>query len=201
MPNSDRTTLQPLSLREQPAQEQVVAQPAGATNDILSPVSSVASKDSGYSTGCVSVRAQSGNKKSTKPMQGGMVPQQNVVPRPSSTVTSKTDQTLANQHIKNKFKQEFGWVDPQSGEKVACDEKGELTTKQQGCRQVIEHHTVINGVPVPNSDRPTLQPLSLREQPAQEQVVAQPAGATNDILSPVSSVASKDSGYSTSSNQ
>ena len=121
-----------------------------------------------------------------------MVPQPNVVSRPSNDVTSKTEQTLRNQELKKQgVKQAYGWDDRVGGQRAVYDEKGQLIREERAIRRYIKQETTINGKPVGIRPPPNLQPLPL----GQEQQAAALPPAITGLFSPDSSIASKDSGF------
>ena len=168
------------------------------------------------------VRAQQGDgqKKKRKKVPQQMVPRQTTVSRPDNNVISKTKQTLLSQSAKRSgVKAGYGYTDHTSGEEVVYDEKGQLIRKSQGVRHsthiqgrltgALSTHTpprlTQQGAPRPVGaaqsgstpstsgihNQPSLAPLPLMEQQVQQPVIA----ATNNLLSPASSMSSMDSGF------
>ena len=137
------------------------------------------------------VPAQKGYSKKRSKVSRKSVPQQQKVSRPASDVTSMTEQTLQNRMAaKSGTKRAYGYEDPGSGRRVACNEQGECIDNREGMRQCITQRQKL--VPTDNNAQPTPRPLPL-EQAAQLQ--ARAAGATNDLFSPTGSTASIDSGF------
>ena len=142
-----------------------------------------------YSNGQLGVEAQGGKIKEATQVRSNMVPQPHKVFRPSSDVTSKTEQTLRNQALKRQgHKQAYGWHDHAGGQRVVYNENGQLIKEERGVRSCVEQRTRVNGKPEGLRPPPTLQPLPLGEE------AALPAAVTG-LFSPDSSIASKDSGF------
>ena len=144
-----------------------------------------------YSNGRLSVEARRGKREEATRVRRDMVPQQEVVSRPGSNVTSKTDQTLRNQELKQRGqKQAYGWDDIVGGQRVVYDERGQLIKQERAVRSYVEQSTTVSGQPGGIRPPPNLQPLPIGE----EQQVALPAGATG-LFSPDGSITSIDSGF------
>ena len=143
-----------------------------------------------YSNGQLGIEARRGKTKEAKRVQRDMVPQSQVVSRPDSNVTSKTEQTLRNHELKQQGqKQAYGWDDIVGGQRVVYDERGQLIKEERAVRRHIQQSTTVNGQPEGIYPPPNFQPLPLGEQQAALQ-----AGAIG-LLSPHDSVTSKDSGF------
>jgi hypothetical protein len=146
------------------------------------------------SNGRLGVEARRGKRGESARVRSDMVPQPNVVSRPSNDVTSKTEQTLRNQEVKKYgLKQAYGWDDQVGGQRVVYDEQGQLIREERGMRRYIKQETTINGQPQGVRPPPNLQPLPLGGE--QQAAAALPPDIAN-ILSPDGSIASKDSGIS-----
>lgn len=144
------------------------------------------------SNGLVGVEARRGKREEAMRVRSDMVPQPNVVSRPSNDVTSKTEQTLLNRELKRQgLKQAYGWDDCVGGQRVVHDEKGQRIREERGMRRYVKQETTINGKQEGIRPPPNLQPLPLGEE---QQAAALPAGLTG-LFSPDSSIASKDSGF------
>ena len=140
------------------------------------------------SNGRLCVEAQRGKTEEAKQVPRGMVPHQDVVPRPDDDVTSKTDQTLRNQGLERRgVSKTYGYLDEVSGDRVICDENGKPIKEERRMRGFTEQRTTVNGRPEGIHIPPNLQPLALGEAAALPPAIA-------GLLSPEGSVASKDSG-------
>ena len=144
------------------------------------------------SNGRLGIEGRQGKVKEATRVRNNMVPQPNVVSRPSNDVTSKTEQTLRNQELKKQgVKQAYGWDDRVGGQRAVYDEKGQLIREERAIRRYIKQETIVNGKPVGIRPPPNLQPLPL----GQEQQAAALPPAITGLFSPDSSIASKDSGF------
>ena len=140
------------------------------------------------SNGLLGVEAQRGKVKKATRVRSDMVPQPSVVSRPSSDVTSKTEQTLRNQELKKRgLKQAYGWDDRVGGQRVVYDEKGQLIKEERAIRGYVKQETTVNGKPEGVRPPPNLHPLPLG-------AAALPPAITG-LFSPEGSIASKDSGF------
>lgn len=143
------------------------------------------------SNGLLSIEARRGKGGETTKVRSDMVPQPNVVSRPSNDVMSKTEQTLRNKELKKYgLKQAYGWDDPVGGQRVVYDDQGQLIREERGMRRNITQETTINGKPQGVRPPPNFQPLPLG---GEQQAAALPP-AIAGLLSPEGSVTSKDSG-------